>query len=271
MLTVSGILPVSTATINMPLVHPSLPDESMYPSALGSPYPLATSEYSSSSGTLTLSADNNMGSNIVYRTISKSSSVQSLRHKFSTGSLFGRSKGRESEKNSTAEGSLQQLQSLFDSCKPVRIRAQAEVERDVERERCDCVVPCLCDVLGKDLGGGAQVLMEQCTGEMAEEVVATGHEADGDGDTLIDLYENWGPTDHGGKVCVQGRPVLHVNTVIPDTLRGEEYTPQDMEAKGLLIEQHGPNSRTLKHKVGTVQPTQAGIPPSQLLSFQTAQ
>ena len=251
---------MSTATINMPL-HLLLPDENTYPSSLGTPHPLVTPEYSSSSGTLTLSADSNMGSSIVYRTISKSSSIQSLRHKFSTGSLFGRNKGRESEKDGTAEGSLQQLQGLFDTFKPGRIRVQAEVEREVERERCDCVVPCLCDILGKDLGGGAQVLVQQCRGKMAKELVVTGQEADGDGDTLIDLYENWGSTGHGGKVCTQGRPVLHINTVISDALRGAGYTHQHIEGKGMLIEQYDSNSRILKHTVGTVQPTQAGIPP----------
>lgn len=246
-------------------LYPPLPDEHTYSSSLGSSQPLVTPEYPSSPGTLALPADNNMGSNIVYRTISKSSSIQSLRHKFSTGSLFGRNKGRESERNGAAEGALQQLQGLFDSCKPGKIRVPADVEREVEWERCDCVDPCLCDVLGKDLGGGAQVLVEQDRGKMAIEVVATGQDADDDGDTLIDLHEDWGSTSYGGKVCVQARPVLHVNTVIPDTLRERGYTHEPIEAKGLLMEQYGSNSRVLKHKSGTAQPTQAGIPPPRVL------
>lgn len=225
---------------------------------------------SSSTGTLRLSGDdrsntNSMASRILHahKTVSKSSSIQSLRHKFSTGSLFGRSKG----KDQVDGDAFQQLQKLFERPSRGDLR---EIGKENERDivRCDCVVPCLCDVLGRELGvsmGNVHVGLDKGREVMGNlgKLRHPEEEEELDEAFLIDLGGGlrFDKTIPVVKEKEQGRPVLHIETGTADITRASAPQVQNPETRRHSTYDSLPMSaRALRHKVGSVQPTQVAYP-----------
>ena len=150
-----------------------------------------------------------MNSSKLHRTITKTSSFQSLKHKFSTGSLFGRSKG------SNNETALQTMQGLFERPSRGNFKETEVKEAERERDKCDCVVPCLCDVLSKELGG-IQASHHGGGGRPKQLVEQTVRHVGGGGKDAfsIDLDDKFKLDEALSKVKEQKRPSLQVATGI---------------------------------------------------------
>ncbi|RPB22935.1 hypothetical protein L211DRAFT_850344 [Terfezia boudieri ATCC MYA-4762] len=235
--------------------HPvSNSDENLRPqsSLAGSITGGSSSLYAFTPGSSTSVNINNSNMKL-HRTITKTSSFQSLKQKFSTGSLFGRSKG------SNNETALQALQGLFERPSRGNLREMEVKEAERERDKCDCVVPCLCDVLGKEIGenqanlneGGGRLkqLIEQ-----AAPRVGVGCEDP----FLIDFDDKFKLDEGLAKVKEQKRPLLQIDTGIATVasslappLQSENFRRQSTYEGQLM------NTRTLRHKVGSVKPTQS--------------
>lgn len=194
----------------------------------------------------------------LHRTITKTSSFQNLKHKFSAGSLFGRSKG------SNNETALQTLQGLFERPSRGNLRETVAKEAERERDKCDCFVPCLCDILGKELGGmqtsyheyggRPEQVIEQAVpridGGVCEDAYAC----------LLDFDDRLKSAEGFPKLNEQKRPSLQVNTGIANAARSLALPLQSANLRGQsTYEGHLRSTRTLRHKVGSVQPTQVCV------------
>ncbi|KAF8419865.1 hypothetical protein EV426DRAFT_710890 [Tirmania nivea] len=229
------------------------PPSSLAGSITGGPSLHTFTPDSCSSGTSVNINNSNINSSKLHRTITKTSSFQSLKHKFSTGSLFGRSKG------SNNETALQTLQGLFERPSRGNLSETAAEEAEREREKCDCVVPCLCDVLGKELGGIQASHHDE--GSSSKHVIEQVVPRAGGGyeDTsLIDFDDKLKFGEGLPTVKEQKRPHLQVDTGVANIARSLAPPFQS----GNLRRQstyggHIMNTRTLRHKMGSVQPTQS--------------
>jgi len=216
---------------------------------------LHASTFDSSSPAVNIS-NSNMNSSRLHRTITKTSSFQSLKHKFSAGSLFGRSKG------SSNETALQTLQGLFERPSRGNLRETTAKESERERDKCDCVVPCLCDVLGKDLGGMPASYHEE--GSKLRKVIEQGvlrmSEGGCEDGLLIDFDDRLKLSEGLPKIKEQMKPSLHVDISIANSAR--PLAPPVQAAyltRQSTYESHLLSTRTLRHKVGSVQPTQVCV------------
>jgi len=185
------------------------------------------------------------------------SSLRRLKQKFSTGIMFGSIKGNNTE---TA---IQAMQGLFETPSRGDLTEPDSNEAEEEVKICDCVVPCLCDVLGKELGGiqasyDSEGGRPKCLIEQGVPRVRGGNE-----DVfLIDFDDELKLDDGLPKVKEQNRPPLQVITSIVDSA-----TPMapPLEAGNLrsqsTYDAHLMDTRTLRQTVGNVQPTEVCLYP----------
>jgi len=131
-------------------------------------------------------------------------------------------------------------------------------EAERERDKCDCVVPCLCDVLGKELGGmQASYHTEGSRPKQLIEQAVPRVGGEGEDAFLIDFDDKLKLDEGLPKVKEQKRPTLQVATSIVNVASplGPPLQPGNLRRQS-TYGGHLMNTRTLRHKVGSVQPTQ---------------